>query len=50
MKKLLLSLFFSFCLASTMNSQSITITSIDSNPVELNPSTGATITVNYQYT
>ncbi|AOW20129.1 T9SS type A sorting domain-containing protein [Urechidicola croceus] len=33
-----------------MKSQSVTITSIDTNPIELDPSTGGTVTVNFQYT
>ena len=49
MKKKLL-LLFSLFIAFAINGQSIAITSIDTNPVEIDPVTGGTITVNYIYT
>lgn len=50
MKTKLLTCLIVLCLALTANSQAITITSVDTTPVEIDPVTGATITVNYQYT
>lgn len=49
MKKLLLSLFFSFCLALTLIAQSVSLT-LQSNPIVIDPVSGATFTVDYTYT